>query len=155
MKKKVLVVLGVLAVFGMGYLSGQGSFAQANKAPDYLPPTSTPQNYDPSEDLLLEETRASTAAMAQSMGRTESNGKKLASATHNIAKAYLAGANNKSFTQGILTHSTHEWVVGQEQAKSAAQISQVADQARMKLEFLQVAQNQKIIELLTQLNAKK
>lgn len=48
-----------------------------------------------------------------------------------------------------------EYVTLSLNAKSAAQISQVADEARVRMDLIQVKQNAEIIRQLTLLNAKK
>jgi len=157
MNKKFLAVTGVLAVFGLGYFSGQSGFAQADKAPSYLPPEGTVQQaYNPSEDLQIAETLARASARKKYLTPdSENNNLELARATRSIAKAYLAGANDKTFTQNALARASRDWEVNSKASKTAAQISQTADEVTVRLAMLEVAQNQRIIELLTQLNAKK
>lgn len=68
-----------------------------------------------------------------------------------LADSYLVGACYSKTTQHVLSNELENLADAKVQAKSAAQVTQAATEGAMKLQAYQVAQNQRIIQLLEEL----
>lgn len=85
---------------------------------------------------------------------TDDQSNQLASAATNMSKLYENAPKKKGETSDIQAVVLASYYENKANAKGCEQVSQVANEAMVKMMALQVAQNQRIIELLEQLNRK-
>jgi hypothetical protein len=79
----------------------------------------------------------------------------LKASTPAISDALSAIVDDPVATAKFADSSLQGFFMEKAGAKSAAQVSQTADETRVRLEALQIAQNARIIALLAQLNSQK
>jgi hypothetical protein len=65
-----------------------------------------------------------------------------------VTNMLVGASQDPVMVRALVRKSLFDFQSGKSDAKSAAQVSQVADEAALRLSMLQVAQNQRIIELL-------
>lgn len=79
---------------------------------------------------------------------TDAQIKEYAEASDNLAADYAKAANDPALTQVVVGLTLRQLSSGTSNAKSAAQAAQVNGDTQIKLTLLQIAQNERIIELL-------
>jgi len=72
-----------------------------------------------------------------------------------MSDLYAQAAKNPELTRKLVSLALNSYSELKEGARSAAQVSQAADESSVKMQLIVIAQNQRIIELLEQLVKKK
>lgn len=101
-------------------------------------------------DIVFDELRLKTDALNTQL--TARRPERLSDNLTHISDAYLRAAGQRQTAQYVIEKALDKFHIQAEACKSAAQMSAVCDEAAVRLQILQVAQNQKIIELLEELN---
>lgn len=135
MNKHKRTAVGALVAFT---LAGGVLFAQSTDAPAD-PPIAR---------LTMEEVKLETAALS---GDIVAQIKAQTALTDFLTEA----PGNPEMVRAVVLRSLSQLADGKGGAKSAAQVSQAADEAALRLQLLQVQQNQRIISLLEQIVKKK
>ncbi len=111
---------------------------------------SAPAKLDPSTSFLLELAQAEQEARiygAKSLGYPE-----YAGAAKRVQELYAKAASDPVLLDALLVVMFKGYSEAAESAKSAPQASQAADDANVRLQFILIQQNARIIRLLEQLN---
>jgi len=74
---------------------------------------------------------------------------------YELVEAYRAGVKSADGVKGLTSKALNSYHLNKATAKSAAQVSQAADEAQIELSLIQIQQNQRIIELLEEVAKKK
>ncbi len=102
-------------------------------------------------DLMINEQAATNRFLKESItGTIDENDKSMKA----LSRAYIRAASFAQPTEAVIYDALKEHLKGQVNAKSAAQVSQTADSAQVRLNCLQVAQNGRIIQLLEYIAAR-
>lgn len=101
--------------------------------------------------LLMETTLRSDGLRASMSGRTDNT----FDALKQIGLLYEAAGKDKFQARAILARALDDYYVTKESCKSVPQVQQVSLEAITKMQILQCTQNQRIIELLEYIAAKK
>lgn len=72
-----------------------------------------------------------------------------------LVKLYSQAISRPAVLRSLLASGVTTFTFAKENARGAAQVSQGADEANVSFQLIIIAQNQRIIELLEQLNKKK
>lgn len=144
MRRAGLLAAGLM-LLGAGYALGQATEERAGS---------------PDLELLLHEKRLATAGLYRGMGSDRRiDGKRPAEVVLESAPAlralYRRGATEEPVFRALVTQIGMDYHTLRGHANSAPQASQVAAEAAVRLQLLQVEQNRRVIELLEQLAAKK
>lgn len=146
MKRAILVAVGVILAGG-GYAAGQQSVSKAALAREIT------------EKFPLAEGFVEACILGEKLGlKDKVDGLEPAEARQKyldlIKRTYQATAEEPVILRAVEDHVMRTYYAGRSDAKSAAQASQLADEASLRLRFVEIHQNQRIIELLEQV-AKK
>lgn len=120
--------------------------------------TGAQQNLNPEKmseqaivNIILHEKAGTNKSLRQAVtGQYDGNDRSF----EKLADSYLVAACYSKSTQYMISNQLENFESAKVQAKSAAQASQVASEASLKLQAYQVAQNQRIIQLLETLVSK-
>ena len=129
-------MLGVLLLAG-GYVAGQE--------------TSPSQKARANFQLVLQNAEAGTGLF----GSDAEQFAKYSNSSTEIAELYKRAAGNNDLTKAAMTATARQYYGAKLSTQSAVQVAQIADEASVRLQLLQTAQNQRIIGLLEKIAAKK
>jgi hypothetical protein len=149
MKKLILLSLTILLFTASG-------FSQATKQTQPVTETSKTKEQQQAIDdakLLVEITNAEATLRLCALDSANAACKE--DGARKLAELYSEALKKPDTSRFVIARILTEYQNSREDARSAPQVSQVADEASIKMQFLVIAQNQRIIELLEQLVKKK
>lgn len=103
-------------------------------------------------NLLLMEMKIKNDGLQESLSQRP---EKTSDDLKQLAMLYEAAGKDRHQARAILTNAMNDYYVSKESCKTSPQVQQVSLEAIAKLQMLQCTQNQRMIELLEYIAAKK
>lgn len=110
----------------------------------------TPDFYFRLNDIAMGSASSSQAFTGQPIEK-----ERLEQMTSELAREYMKAPRTPQITDYVLKKTIEQMYFGVARSKSAEQASQVCNENSLRLQIIQLAQNQRIIELLEQMANKK
>lgn len=155
MRKNIFSVGCAMGIFVLGFVTGQSGFVDA--APSAIDKELIIQYEKAASETRMFPLYTSLAELSRDEKTKAENQQKAMETARGALKlsgVLHNGSMSPALSRHIISKVVSEYENKRANAKSAVQVSQAADEAQVKMQLLQIAQNQQIISLLQSIDRK-